>query len=88
MPEPKMGTIEKKNGYATHEEVHHRVRPKITTSDLMERMQAEEARARQIKKNAAEKDAEKEMYWEGYVVALRKAQELVREYNIVKKWVG
>lgn len=64
-------------------------RPGVTTADLSERLQKEEKRARQIKKQGGEKASNAEgSYWEGYVVGLRKAQELVKEYEIVKKWVG
>lgn len=61
----------------------------ITMADLSERLEKEERRAREVKKRGDKKDDDmEESYWEGYIVALRKAQEMVKEYEIVKKWVG
>lgn len=61
----------------------------VTMADLSERLEKEEMRAREVKKRGDKSDDDKEeSYWEGYIVALRKAQELVKEYEIVKKWVG
>lgn len=61
---------------------------KITTADLVAQIEWEEACVRQIKQNVDSGDIGQDRHWEGYLAALRKTRELIREFKIVKQWMS
>ncbi len=73
--------------------------PRLGMANLMRRLEQEEERAMQINRQvggqssngaAGEKGDGKGVqgtYWEGYMMALRKTREIIKEYEIARDWL-
>lgn len=71
--------------------------PRVSLQDLVHRLEQEEERAMEINHQAERRRRENGgdaltpdqwgTYWEGYMMALRKARQLIKEFQIVVDWL-